>query len=70
MWEFHEENGPTGFCRYRLPTSQSDFAIEAHFTMFVGDLPVIAAFRRSLAGGVSCNLQPLMKFPQIHQNLA
>lgn len=70
MLAFQQENGPTGLCRYRLPTSQSDFATEGHFTMFLGDLPVITDIRRSLGGGVLYNLQPLMGFPQIHQNLA
>ena len=37
MLEFYAENGPTGFCRYRMPTSQSDFGIEGYFTMLVGN---------------------------------
>ena len=37
MLEFYEENGPTGFCRYRLPRSQSDFGIEGYFVMLVGN---------------------------------
>ena len=37
LLEFYEENGPTGFCRYRIPTSQSDFGIEGYFTMLVGN---------------------------------
>lgn len=37
LLEFYEENGPTGFCRYRMPTSQSDFGIEGYFTMLVGN---------------------------------
>lgn len=37
LLEFFEENGPTGFCRYRMPTSQSDFGIEGYFTMLVGN---------------------------------
>jgi tryptophan 7-halogenase len=37
LLEFYEENGPTGFCRYRIPTSQNDFGIEGYFTMLVGN---------------------------------
>lgn len=37
LLEFYEANGPTGFCRYRMPTSQSDFGIEGYFTMLVGN---------------------------------
>ena len=37
MLEFYEENGPTGFCRYRMPRSQSDFGIEGYFVMLVGN---------------------------------
>jgi tryptophan halogenase len=37
LLEFYEENGPTGFCRYRMPTSQSDFGIEGYFTILVGN---------------------------------
>ncbi len=37
LLEFYYENGPTGFCRYRLPSSQSDFGIEGYFTMLVGN---------------------------------
>lgn len=37
LLEFYEENGPTGFCRYRMPRSQSDFGIEGYFTMLVGN---------------------------------
>ncbi|MEO5915239.1 MAG: tryptophan 7-halogenase [Luteolibacter sp.] len=37
LLKFYEENGPTGFCRYRIPTSQSDFGIEGYFTMLVGN---------------------------------
>ncbi len=37
LLEFYYENGPTGFCRYRIPTSQSDFGIEGYFNMLVGN---------------------------------
>ena len=37
LLEFYAENGPTGFCRYRMPSSQSDFGIEGYFTMLVGN---------------------------------
>lgn len=37
LLKFYEENGPTGFCRYRIPSSQSDFGIEGYFTMLVGN---------------------------------
>lgn len=37
MLDFYEENGPTGFCRYRMPSSQSDFGIEGYFVMLVGN---------------------------------
>lgn len=37
LLDFYEENGPTGFCRYRMPTSQSDFGIEGYFTILVGN---------------------------------
>ena len=37
MLEFYRENGPTGFCRYRLPTTQNDFGIEGYFVMLVGN---------------------------------
>jgi tryptophan 7-halogenase len=35
--QFYEENGPTGFCRYRLPTNQTDFGIEGYFVMLIGN---------------------------------
>jgi tryptophan halogenase len=37
LLDFYEENGPTGFCRYRMPGSQSDFGIEGYFTLLVGN---------------------------------
>ena len=35
--DFYEENGPTGFCRYRIPSTQNDFGIEGYFVMLVGN---------------------------------
>lgn len=37
LLEFYEENGPTGFCRYRMGSSQNDFGIEGYFVMLVGN---------------------------------
>ncbi|HEX8296984.1 MAG TPA: tryptophan halogenase family protein [Chthoniobacteraceae bacterium] len=37
LLEFYEENGPTGFCRYRLPTTQNDFGVEGYLVMLVGN---------------------------------
>lgn len=37
LLDFYEENGPTGFCRYRLPSTQNDFGIEGYFVMLVGN---------------------------------
>lgn len=37
LLEFYEENGPTGFCRYRIPHSQSDFGLEGYLVMLVGN---------------------------------
>lgn len=37
LLDFYRENGPTGFCRYRMPRSQSDFGIEGYFVMLVGN---------------------------------
>ncbi len=34
---FYKENGPTGFCRYRMPSSLSDFGIEGYLVMLVGN---------------------------------
>ena len=28
LLEFYAENGPTGFCRYRLPRTENDFGVE------------------------------------------
>jgi tryptophan 7-halogenase len=35
--KFYQENGPTGFCRYRLPNTQTDFGLEGFLVMFVGN---------------------------------
>ncbi len=35
--EFYRENGPTGFCRYRLPRSENDFGLEGFLVMMVGN---------------------------------
>ena len=35
--KFYEENGPTGFCRYRLSGMQNDFGLEGHLVMLVGN---------------------------------
>lgn len=35
--KFYQENGPTGFCRYRLPNTQTDFGLEGFLIMFVGN---------------------------------
>ncbi|MCW1884087.1 tryptophan 7-halogenase [Luteolibacter flavescens] len=37
LLDFYEENGPTGFCRYRMGSSQNDFGIEGYFVMLVGN---------------------------------
>ena len=37
LLEFYEENGPTGFCRYRLPDTRNDFGAEGHLVMLVGN---------------------------------
>ena len=37
LLDFYGENGPTGFCRYRMPRSQSDFGVEGYFVMLVGN---------------------------------
>ncbi|GAA5118923.1 tryptophan 7-halogenase [Luteolibacter yonseiensis] len=34
---FYQENGPTGFCRYRLPNTQTDFGLEGFLVMLVGN---------------------------------
>lgn len=37
LLDFYTDNGPTGFCRYRMPTSMSDFGIEGYLVMLVGN---------------------------------
>ena len=37
LLDFYAENGPTGFCRYRLPRSENDFGIEGFLVMLVGN---------------------------------
>ena len=37
MLEFYKANGPTGFCRYRMPQSRSDFGLEGYLVMLVGN---------------------------------
>lgn len=37
LLEFYAENGPTGFCRYRLPRMENDFGVEGYLVMLVGN---------------------------------
>jgi tryptophan halogenase len=37
LLEFYDENGPTGFCRYHLGNTGSQFGIEGFLVMLVGD---------------------------------
>jgi tryptophan halogenase len=37
LLEFYAETGPTGFCRYRLPRTESDFGVEGYLVMLVGN---------------------------------
>ncbi|MDB6149873.1 MAG: FAD-dependent oxidoreductase [Chthoniobacter sp.] len=37
LLEFYAENGPTGFCRYRLSRSENDFGVEGYLVMLVGN---------------------------------
>ncbi|MES2439401.1 MAG: tryptophan 7-halogenase [Verrucomicrobiota bacterium] len=37
LLKFYEENGPTGFCRYRLPRTETDFGLEGFLVMLVGN---------------------------------
>lgn len=37
LLKFYEENGPTGFCRYRMPRTESDFGLEGYLVMLVGN---------------------------------
>lgn len=38
LLEFYEENGPTGFCRYRQHSTQNDFGIEGYLVMLIGQM--------------------------------
>lgn len=38
LLEFYRENGPTGFCRYRIGKTESDFGIEGYLVMLVGQM--------------------------------
>jgi tryptophan halogenase len=37
LLKFYYENGPTGFCRYRLPQTRTDFGLEGWLVMLVGN---------------------------------
>lgn len=37
LLEFYADNGPTGFCRYRLPRLENDFGVEGYLVMLVGN---------------------------------
>ncbi len=37
LLDYYADNGPSGFARYRLPTSLSDFGLEGYFVMLVGN---------------------------------
>jgi len=50
LLDFYAENGPTGFCRYRMPTSQNDFGIEGYFVMLVGNKVPYRKRHKSTAG--------------------
>ncbi len=43
LLDFYAENGPTGFCRYRLPRSENDFGVEGFLVMLVGNRAPYAA---------------------------
>ena len=43
LLEFYAENGPTGFCRYRLPRTENDFGVEGFLVMLVGNRAPYAA---------------------------
>ncbi|GHC66795.1 tryptophan 7-halogenase [Roseibacillus persicicus] len=36
LLEFYRENGPTGFCRYSLQSTQNDFGLEGYLVMLLG----------------------------------
>jgi len=37
LLDFYRENGPNGFCRYRLSGMQNDFGLEGYLVMLVGN---------------------------------
>ena len=43
LLEFYAENGPTGFCRYRLPRTENDFGVEGYLVLLVGNRAPYAA---------------------------
>jgi len=48
LLDFYAENGPTGFCRYRLPRMENDFGVEGYLVMLVGNrVPYGAKHRAS-----------------------
>ena len=49
LLEFYAENGPTGFCRYRLPRTENDFGIEGFLVMLVGNRAPYSARRTATA---------------------
>lgn len=50
LLEFYADNGPTGFCRYRLPRSENDFGVEGFLVMLVGNrAPYTAKYTASPA---------------------
>ncbi len=48
LLHFYEENGPTGFARYTLPSTTSDFGIEGYLAILVGNkVPYQSSYRPS-----------------------
>lgn len=43
LLDFYAENGPTGFCRFRLPRTDNDFGVEGYLAMLVGNKAPYAA---------------------------
>ncbi len=43
LLDFYSENGPSNFCRYRMPSLQSDFGSEGFLVMLVGNRVPYAA---------------------------
>jgi tryptophan halogenase len=43
LLDFYAENGPSNFCRYRMPSIQSDFGSEGFLVMLVGNRVPYAA---------------------------